>query len=242
MGECYLGGRLFNPEKVYELGAYLPYSEPAHLLTLAHTDNFVADSLSWGQGSLPITLQGYKSLDITENAIDIDAKTSGGECGYVDLGVAKKPCTVYAVVKKNPNSTGVNNRLVMAFERKGNFGGAGVLAAAQLQHSLWNSGLPFNPSRLPDSYHAIAFRYDGTRNYYFNVSDSKVMHVGSVSYNDFGRYITIGRTIPTALPTSSNENPTDVYVKFLSIIDTPESEEIIDNNILFLMSKYGIVV
>lgn len=241
MGECYLGGRLFNPEKVYELGAYLPYSEPAHLLTLAHTDNFVADSLSWGLGSLPITLQGYKNLDITENAVDVDVKTSGGECGYVDLGKVKRPCTVYAVVKKKPIS-GNNNRLVMAFEAKRTFQGAGILASTQLIHSLWNSDIAFNPVRSPDSYHAIAFRFDGTHNYYFNASDSKVMHVGGPTYINFGRYITIGRVLPTVLPTASDENPTDVYVKFLSIIDTPESEEVIDNNILFLMSKYGIIV
>lgn len=241
MGECYLGGRLFNPEKVYELGAYLPYSEPAHLLTLAHTDNFVADSLSWGQGSLPVTLQGYKSLDIVENAVDVDVKTSGGECGYVDLGKVERPCTVYAVVKKKPISEN-NNRLVMAFEKKDRFQGAGVLANNQLIHSLWNSDFNFNPTRLPDSYHAIAFRYDGTNNYYFNASDSKTMHAGSVLYKAFGRYVTIGRVLPTVLPTTFYENPTDVYVKFLSIIDTPESEEIIDNNILFLMSKYGIIV
>lgn len=241
MGECYLGGRLFNPEKVYELGAYLPYSEPAHLLTLAHTDNFVADSLSWGQGSLPITLQGYKSLDITENAVDVDVKTSGGECGYVDLGKVKRPCTVYAVVKKKPIS-GNNNRLVLAFERKSSYGGAGVCAEAQLITTLWNSDYFFNPTRLSDSYHAVAFRYDGTHNYYFNASGSKMMHVGSASFNDFGRYVTIGRISPTDSPTASYEWPSDVYVKFLSIIDTPESEEVIDNNVLFLVSKYGIIV
>jgi hypothetical protein len=69
-----------------------------------------------------------------------------------------------------------------------------------------------------------------------------MMHVGKASFNDFGRYVTIGRLIPTDSPTSSYEWPSDVYVKFLSIIDTPESEEVIDNNVLFLVSKYGIIV
>lgn len=240
MGECYLGGRLFNPEKVYELGAYLPYSEPAHLLTLAHTDNFVADSLNWGQGSLPITLQGYKNLNIAENAVDVDVKTSGGECGYVDLGKVKRPCTVYAVVKKNPNSTGVNNRLVLAHEFRSNNSGIGICAQTRLIWTLWTNDGYFNPDRLDGQYQAIAIRYDGSRNYYLNASNSKVLKFGV--NNNFGRYVTIGRIIPTDAPTSSYENPTDVYVKFLSIIDMPESEEVIDNNILFLMSKYGIIV
>ena len=235
MGECYLGGRLFNPEKVYELGAYLPYSEPAHLLTLAHTDNFVADSLSWGQGSLPISLQDYKTIDTETGSVLIDTLTSGA-CGYVDFRVGNKPVTIYAVMKITSGYSQYYLRHLSLMSAKKT--GYGLITYGN-SNSLY-FGTFDNETAIPvnvTDFYVIGFNFDGSASYANVNGISCTKTISTIS-----QYLTIGKTIYNNDNSFMYEYPSDVYVKFLSIIDTPESEEVIDNNILFLMNKYGIVV
>lgn len=225
-------GKWFNYTNMGEEGVYLPYSEISNIITLANTENFDSTSLLWGLGSNPVTLQDYKTIDENTNSVLINVEATGN-CGYVDLETIKRPVTIYAVMKISSAETSTYARHLSCMAVKSSNQGIIIYGKDTVKFSPWGTYQDTGISAT--DFYVVAFNYNGVNS--FCSTNGKTYSCTPAS---FGRYLTIGRTTPDGGNTGTNEEPSDVYVKFIGVVDGAESSDVIDSNVKNLMSYYGI--
>ena len=225
-------GKWYNYTNAGEEIEYLPYSEIANIMTFANKNNFIADSLSWGTGINPVILQDYKTFDENTDSILIDVETSG-KCGYVDLGSTNKSTTIYAVMKISSSETSNYARHLSCMATKSSNQGIILYGKDTVKYSSWGSDT--NTSVVATDFYAIGISYNGTTAY-CNINGN----VFTKTPTALGQYLTIGRTSHNGENSGTNEEPSDMYVKFIGIVEGAESEDVIASNVQNLMLKYGI--
>ena len=228
--ETSIYGKWYDYSNTTSEGAYLPNSDLTSIITFANADNFDSSSLFWGTGTNPVTLQDYKTLDT--DSVYFDVYTSG-TLGYVDLGSQNRSVTVYAILKVAEEQATTTVRHLSAIVNKTANGGLIVCGNDYVHVTAWtNDSITDIPAT---EFYVLAMRFDGSSGH-FNVNGQTYSRTVSL----FSQYLTIGRTTYNGGNSGTYEEPANMYVKFLSVVDGAESDEVVAANVQNLMDIYNI--
>lgn len=206
---------------------YLPESDATKILCEATLANFDNTSLSWGDGSSPMTLTANVDLQDDE-AVYIPAQASGVRA-YVDLGETNHPFTAYVVAKVvNPGSYA---RIISCMSNRG--GGAGImLYGSTVNISSWVNDTSTGISSSAN-YFVGVIQFVAPQVAYGKVNNSALISKPPTSC---GRYVALGNTDQQA---SANE-PCNILIKYLGVVDDVDSTADIADNVANLMTIFGI--
>ena len=219
-------GVLVNGADYVHVGKYIPYSDEDTVICEAYVDNFVADALSWGVGSNPITFNSAPTKDTSENAIDIKVATSG-KLAYCDLGAVDTVFTAYVVLKLiSPTQYA---RIISALKYRSSGNGI-LLYGNPVVISSW--GNDTFTSQDSTTYFACAIQYAGSG----SAKGGILNNIVTKSVYGAGRYITLGRSDTD--PDTYNAVPCDIMVKYCGITNVADSETVINNNLSNLISQF----
>lgn len=207
-------------------GVYIPYSDADSVLCEAYIDNFNPNMLIWGGGDYPVTLTGRVAIDPNEDAVYIPVSTSG-VLAYIDLLSNNTPFTAYVVMKAS--TPGSYSRLISSMASRSS--GKGILMyGSTISVSSWGSDSSLGvPST---NYFAGVIQYGGSG----SAKGGILNNIVSKSPTNSGRYITLGRT--DIDPNTSNAEPCNVYVRYIAVTNSVDSDTIINNNLTNLVNNF----
>lgn len=212
-----------------EASEYIPYSNKNNIVCEATLDNFDASSLEWGDGESPIILSQIVSMYNNE-AVSIPVKTSG-VIAYSDVGGNKQPYTAYMVCKAQ--TSGTYTRLLSALESHSQNMGAMVFGTDNINLGSWNNSVSTGLSATSD-YIVCAIQYTGYGLGYCKVNNIDLSPFPLVGSN---RHITIGRT---DIGSGGDQEPCDILVKYFGVVEGTDTRKAINENVAYLMDKFGI--
>lgn len=212
-----------------EASEYIPYSNKNNIVCEATLDNFDASSLEWGDGESPIILSQIVSMYNNE-AVSIPVKTSG-VIAYSDVGGNKQPYTAYMVCKAQ--TSGTYTRLLSALESHSQNMGAMVFGTDNINLGSWNNLVSTGLSATSD-YIVCAIQYTGYGLGYCKVNNIDLSPFPLVGSN---RHITIGRT---DIGSGGDQEPCDILVKYFGVVEGTDTRKAINENVAYLMDKFGI--
>lgn len=208
---------------------YIPYSNKNNIVCESTLDNFDASSLEWGDGESPIILSQTVSMYNNE-AVSIPVNTSG-VIAYSDVGGNKQPFTAYMVCKAQ--TSGNYTRLLSALESHATNMGPMIFGTNNINMGSWNGATPTGLSATSD-YIVCAIQYTGYGLGYCKVNNIDLSPFPLIGSN---RYITIGRTDGGS---GGDQEPCDILVKFFGVVEGTDSHKAINENVAYLMDKFGI--
>lgn len=208
---------------------YIPYSNKNNIVCEATLNNFDASSLEWGDGESPIILSQTVSMYNNE-AVSIPVNTSG-VIAYSDVGGNKQPFTAYMVCKAQ--TSGNYTRLLSALESHATNMGAMIFGTNNINMGSWNGSTPTGLSATSD-YIVCAIQYTGYGLGYCKVNNIDLSPFPLIGSN---RYITIGRTDGGS---GGDQEPCDILVKYFGVVEGTDTHKAINENVAYLMDKFGI--
>ena len=231
----YKRGDLVYGADYVPIGLYLPNSDIEHIICEAFVDNFISNTNYWGYGDRQVVLSNQSSYyDSAEDAITIPTK-SNGTLAYVDFGMENYIYTAY-IVGKIKLATGTDTRLLssMMYPSVGN----GMLLYGSQYVIVGNWGSADTSSGIASiSYFAAALQYGGPGSGLGVVRDANtVSSVITKSPSRSGQYLTVGRT--NINPDVQYPEPTDMYVRYLAVVNEAEPQQTILANLANLASEF----
>ena len=225
---CVKGGKF-----IYDVtpSNHIPNSDPSKIICDADIDNFNPNSLNWGSGSNPITFTSNVSLNQQDNAVAINVLTDDVRA-FVDLEQRDTPYTAYIVAKlPNPRNYA---RIMACMDNWTNEQGLIMFCLNnEVMIGSWNNddttGIGIG------NYFVGVLKYDPINSSKGKVNDSAFI---TKTPQHSGQYITIGRSGIQA--TEHNAENTDVLVKYFGVVGEAESLTTIEENVLALMTEFGI--
>lgn len=231
----FVRGEFVNGADYIQRNKYIPYTDEYKILGVAYPGLFDASGNSWGYGEKPVLYTGTggkPTLSTQESAVYFPTNTSD-VIGYVDLGAENTPFTVYVVMK----AVSPAGRLVSCTEQ------------TQAQHLImltaendtvyvdsWGSGSSLGVSAVSDYFvAAMTSSVTGGYGYCYDAANDTVNSMNK-SLSATGRYITIGRTDIDALV--QYPAPTDVYLRYIAVVNEAENGTAIINNLRALYSSF----
>lgn len=231
----FVRGEFVNGADYIQRNKYIPYTDEYKVLGVAYPDLFDASDNSWGYGEKPVLYTGTggkPTLSPQESAVYFPTNTSD-VIGYVDLGAENTPFTVYVVMK----AVSPAGRLVSCLEQ------------TQAQHLImltaendtvnvdsWGSGSSLGVSAVSD-YFVAAMTSNITSGYgYCYDAANDTVNSMNKSLSATGRYITIGRTDTDEFV--QYPAPTDVYLRYIAVVNEAENGTAIINNLRALYSSF----
>lgn len=208
---------------------YIPYSNKNNIVCEATLNNFDASSLEWGDGESPIILSQTVSMYNNE-AVSIPVNTSG-VIAYSDIGGNKQPFTAYMVCKAQ--TSGNYTRLLSALESHATNMGAMIFGTNNINMGSWNGSTPTGLSATSD-YIVCAIQYIGYGLGYCKVNNIDLSPFPLIGSN---RYIMIGRTDGGS---GGDQEPCDILVKYFGVVEGTDTHKAINENVAYLMDKFGI--
>ena len=225
-GALYYGGD-FAPT-----GVYLPYSNSANVICEAFAQDYTNGATHWGNGLEPVHLSNTSaSFDSTEGAVYIKTKTDD-TIASVDLGDSHKPYTAY-MVAKTVNCASYN-RILSVFNFH-NSGGGLMFYGNPIVLSSWADTAASTSVNPNSDYFVCALMWESASNNGGQVNGGTWLTRPAATHS--GQYVTIARTDTEVL---TNEEPTDIYVKYFAVVTEAETQTVIGNNIAYLMTQYEI--
>lgn len=210
-----------------EISKYLPETYKNDIACEATLDNFDSTSLFWGDGPTPIRLSD--PVNIQDGGVLIPVK-SDSVFAYVDREIVGRPFTAYIVAKiLNPDRY---SRIVSTVYSHTTDRGI-ILYGSPINVSAWNDDTSTGVS---------------SSDYFVGVIQYQLSGIGVGQINDnrriwkptdkVGQEIVIGRT--DINPAGSDEEPSDIIVKYFAVVDHAESMKAIEDNIASLMERFNI--
>lgn len=231
----YTRGKLYYGRDFLPIGKYIPYSEPDKIICEATLDNFDGDIPKWGDGDRPITfINATPQVDSSTDSVFIRT-ASNGEIGYVDLGAVDTTFTAYLVAKTAVQ--GSFTRIICATASHG----------ANMAPMLYSNGWDITLSKWTDgvtlgaksnTWFVAALKCTGAGSPYKGAAfdGSNIIEIKSTGNpTSVGRYLTLART---DIGSESNQLPNDMYVKYLGVTTTADTDETIIKNIKNLYSCF----
>lgn len=234
----FMRGEFVNGADYIQANKYIPYSDENKIIGVAYPDLFDASANSWGYGTNPVLYTGTggkPTLDTTENAVFFPTGTSD-VIGYIDLGKASAPFTAYVVMKTQSTYSG---RIISSF----NLPNAGQMIMLANENNIihvdrWGDSSSLDVSATDYFVAALSCdisAYVGYGYAYDALNDTIKSSAKSVMYGN-GRYLTIGRT--DIDPNVSYPSPTDVYVKYIAVVNQQDTNAVVENNLRALYSSF----
>lgn len=228
-------GEFVNGADYIQANKYIPYTDEYKVLGVAYPDLFDASGNSWGYGEKPVLYTGTggkPTLSTQESAVYFPTNTSD-VIGYVDLGAENTPFTVYVVMK----AVSPAGRLVSCTEQTQT--NRLIMLTAEndtVYVDSWGSGSSLGVSAVSD-YFVAAMTSSITSGYgYCYDAANDTVNSMNKSLSATGRYITIGRTDIDALV--QYPAPTDIYVRYIAVVNEAENGTAIINNIRNLYNQF----
>ena len=238
----YERGEFVNGADYVQKNRYIPNSDEDDVLCEAYVSNFDATASSWGNGDVPIQYMSPSNkptLDTTENAV-LAAAYSSGVVPYVDLGSAQQSFTAYAVIRQSAAFSQYPRLLSCMYSRLANNGIVLYNNTNEVMVSKWGDELPTSISAV--QYFVVAIRNENTSPstnttdvYIYNSSQSVVVKKTEEPTN-MGQYFTIARTDIDS--NTQFAEPSDVYVKYLAVVQGAESESTIGLNMQNIYNEF----
>ena len=225
-------GELVCGSAYNQVGIYLPHSNEQDVICESYVDNFDNNTPTiWGYGIKPIQMQSGLNpyLDSGENAIYLGISATG-KFAYVDLGGNKAPFTAYIIAKLV--SPGTYTRILSSMASRSSGNGM-LLFGSTINVSSWASDTSTGISSSA-TYFAAALQFNG-----INSGAGIVRSSGSYitkSPSNSNQYLTIGRTDTNA--STSDAEPANMYLRYLAVVNTYESESVIRNNLAALENTF----
>lgn len=231
----FVRGEFVNGADYIQRNKYIPYTDEYKVLGVAYPDLFDASGNSWGYGEKPVLYTGTggkPTLSTQESAVYFPTNTSD-VIGYVDLGAENTPFTVYVVMK----AVSPAGRLVSCMEQT-SMNHLIMLTAENdtVYVDSWGSGSNLGVSAVADYFvAAMTSSVTGGYGYCYDAANDTVNSMNK-SLSATGRYITIGRTDIDALV--QYPAPTDVYLRYIAVVNEAENGTAIINNLRALYSSF----
>ena len=231
----FVRGEFVNGADYIQRNKYIPYTDEYKVLGVAYPDLFDASDNSWGYGEKPVLYTGTggkPTLSTQESAVYFPTNTSD-VIGYVDLGAENTPFTVYVVMK----AVSPTGRLVSCAEQTQ----AQRLIMLTAENDTvyvdsWGGGSSLGVSAVSDYFvAAMTSSITGGYGYCYDAANDTVNAMNK-SLSATGRYITIGRTDIDALV--QYPAPTDVYMRYIAVVNEAENGTAIINNLRALYSSF----
>ena len=231
----FVRGEFVNGADYIQRNKYIPYTDEYKVLGVAYPDLFDASDNSWGYGEKPVLYTGTggkPTLSTQESAVYFPTNTSD-VIGYVDLGAENTPFTVYVVMK----AVSPAGRLVSCAEQTQ----AQRLIMLTAENDTvyvdsWGGGSSLGVSAVSDYFvAAMTSSITGGYGYCYDAANDTVNAMNK-SLSATGRYITIGRTDIDALV--QYPAPTDVYMRYIAVVNEAENGTAIINNLRALYSSF----
>lgn len=206
---------------------FLPFTNKIDMCCEATMDNFDSSSLSWGDGETPIALTAQVSTQ--DGGVLIPVYTSG-IFASINRECKGRPFTAYIVAKAI--NAGQYSRILSALVDRNTNTGI-MIVGNPIQISAWSNDTV--TSIASNTFFVGVLQYTSP-----GAGFGLINNVSRIwkPINNTGNYITIGRTDPN--PTGDYEEPCDVVVKYLGVVDKAESLETVNKNVASLMTKFGI--
>lgn len=214
------------------IGQYIPNTPSADIICEAVADDFVSSKHEWGQGSSPIRFDyapGYDNIEYnsSEDAVYIPVAV-GGCIPYCDLGASKSPFTAYIVGKLVSPSNAT--RILFAMNSRSNGQGIGILGSTIIVSSWANDT---NIGISSSSYFVGVIQFDGNN---AGLGGAYGASLVSKPPTTCGRYVCIART--DLNPNASNADPGNIYVKYIAVTRSVDSESVINANLANLAGEF----
>lgn len=225
-------GGLYYGEDYVPIGECLPYSNSAYVICEAFAQEYTDGSLSWGNGRNPVVMSNSSArFDAQEGAVYIKTKTDG-TIASVDLEASSTPYTAYMVAKTVNCSS--FNRVLSVFQSH-SAGGGVMFFGNPIVLSSW-ADTPVSTGINPNSgYFVCALMWKSSYNNGGKVNGG-TWGTRPDAYIS-GQYVTIARTDTT---NQLNQEDTDIYVKYFAVVKEAETTTVIEDNVDYLMARYGI--
>lgn len=205
---------------------YLPNSNTANVKCEAYWDNFNPSSLTWGNGSNPVTLSALVSQYQSENAVYLDARS--GKLFSVDLSTTTSDFVVYVVAKGIAYNSGDVTVLGSIYQ----WNSQNIVNLYHRSGTMWRTSIYGSDTdfiQTNGDYVAVAIR---SNNMYASWFGYGVTPRLNVQYSHHGQYFTFG-----GYP---NVYSTDLAVKFIAYVNQAEDDTTIQQNLINLASKFNL--
>ena len=227
-------GQLLNGADYMAIGQFIPYSSEQSVICEAYYDNYDVNSIYWGYGDSPITFNAAPSKDAINNAIYFPTKTNS-VCGFVNLGSGNQPFTAYLVAKL-PEISGYGRIVSAALERRS--GRAPMLYGSPIKVSKWGDATSLDVTCT--DWVVMMLQCSGPSNPYYGAAYNGMNTIELQTTTPpagTGQYLTLART-DNNMAVTSDEEPTDIYVRYLAVVDTAESSEAVIANMQELYNTF----
>jgi hypothetical protein len=230
-------GELVNGADYIPTNIYIPYSNEQNVLCEAYVDNFDATANSWGNGDAPVRYMDNtkkSTLDTTENAVLATAYTTGS-VPYISVSDSPQNFTVYAVLKANLLPT-TYARIFSAMAERNTAAGV-ILYGNPIIVSHWGDSYNSGISATSDYFVCAISNNSNSVKAYVYAGDS--IFTNTTTVNAVGTNISVGRTDIDA--SSTNAEPSDIYIKYLASVAETETDAVIEANIQNLYNEFIVI-
>lgn len=225
----YVYGGAYN-----SIGKYLPYSDSTSVICEAYSENYTAEE-TWGFGDSPIAFSNeYAAYQQADAAVLIPVKTHD-TLATVDLGSSAASYTVY-MVGKISNATDDAARILSSLAAASSGSGMFLYGNTYVTVSNWGNN---TSTVIPSTdYFVAAIQFDSVHGTGFGIvrNEDDTSVVISKTVTTSGQYIVVGNA--TNSIQESYHYPSDMLVRYLAVVNEPETPAIVMGNLQNLADNF----